>query len=492
MRASAVLLHISSLPGPYGVGTLGRRAFEFVDFLKKAGQKYWQMLPIGPTGYGDSPYQTGSAFAGNPYFIDLELLAQEGLLSREEIGSVFWGEDDGRVDYGALYRGRLPLLAKACERGWERDRTAVAAFEEKNGWLADYALFMALKRHFDMKPWYEWPEEELRLRSSPEKLAHYRALLREDVRVFTYIQFLFFRQWDALRAYAAEQGIGLIGDVPIYVPLDSADVWAGSEYFQLDEQRRPRAVAGVPPDYFTADGQLWGNPLYDWDRMKAEGYGWWIKRMEAAVRLYDKVRIDHFRGLESYWAVPYGEETARGGRWCKGPGEDFIRVLKERFAPGTVIAEDLGVLTPEVLELMKFSGYPGMKVLQFAFDSREPSSYLPHCYNSNCVCYTGTHDNATLRQWMQEAAPEDVAFAREYFRIPEGSSFCEGVIRGGMRSVAELFVAPMQDWLELGGEARMNRPGHLGGGNWCWRMREGCLGDELAGRMARMTWMYGR
>lgn len=492
MRASAILMHITSLPGPYGVGTMGREAYAFVDFLKKSGQKYWQILPLGPTGYGDSPYQTDSAFAGNPYLIDLDSLVQEGLLTREEVEAVFWGEREDQVDFGALYRGRIPLLAKACGRGWERDREAVAAFAADNPWLEDYALFMALKRRFGMKPWHQWEDEDVRLRRSAQRLEYYRRELQEDIRVFTYIQFLFYRQWDALRSYAARQGIGIIGDIPIYVPMDSADVWAESQYFQLDEQRRPRAVAGVPPDYFSADGQLWGNPLYDWERMKEEGYGWWIRRMSAAARLYDIVRIDHFRGLESYWAVPYGETTARNGCWLKGPGEDFIRVLKENFPQVTIIAEDLGFLTQEVVDLVKFSGYPGMKVLQFAFDSREPSNYLPHCYDANCVCYTGTHDNATLRQWLDDAAPEDVAFAREYFDIPEGMNFNQGVIRGGMRSVAELFVAQMQDWLELGAEARMNLPGVLGSGNWCWRMKEGSLSEELAGRIARMTYIYGR
>ena len=493
MRASAILMHISSLPGPHGVGTLGRHAYEFVDFLHRAGQKYWQILPLGPTGYGDSPYQTDSAFAGNPYLIDLEWLIGDGLLTREETESVFWGEDPEKTDYGALYQGRWPLLEKACERGWEKDREAVAAFEQANaGWLPDYALFRAIKRHFGMAAWYDWPDDDLRLRGSEAVLEEYRQKLEKDVRLYIYTQFLFFRQWDSLRAYAREKGIGIIGDVPIYVPLDSADVWAESEYFQLDEQRRPRSVAGVPPDYFSADGQLWGNPLYDWERMRADGYGWWIRRMKAASRLYDIVRIDHFRGLESYWAVPYGETTARNGQWLPGPGREFVTALAENLPQVRIIAEDLGFLTPEVMDLRAFSGWPGMKVLQFAFDSREPSNYLPHCYDANCVCYTGTHDNATLRQWLDDAAPEDVAFAREYFDVSEDMDFNLAVIRGGMRSVAELFVAQMQDWLDLGAEARMNQPGILGGGNWRWRMKPGQLTDELAGTIARMTHIYGR
>ena len=492
MRASGILLHITSLPSPYGVGTLGKEAFAFVDFLKKANQKYWQILPLGPTGYGDSPYQTDSAFAGNPYLIDLDALAEDGLLTKEEINAPFWGSDAGHTDYGALYAGRAPLLKSACDRGWERDREAVASFCRENPWVEDYALFKALKGHFGMKPWIEWEDEDIRLRRSDAVLEKYRNALAEDIRVQIYTQYLFFRQWDALRTYAREQGIGIIGDVPIYVPMDSADVWAESEYFQLDEERRPRAVAGVPPDYFSADGQLWGNPLYDWEKMQADGYRWWIRRMQAASRLYDVVRIDHFRGLESYWAVPYGETTARNGRWCKGPGESFIIALREHLPQVEIIAEDLGFLTQEVIDLREFSGYPGMKILEFAFDSREPSNYLPHCYDENCICYTGTHDNATLRQWLDDAAPEDVAFAREYFSLREEDDFNLGVIRGGMRSVAKLFVAQMQDWLDLGGEARMNTPGILGNGNWCWRMAPNTLRDELAWKIARMTYIYGR
>lgn len=492
MRASGILLHITSLPSPHGVGTLGKEAYAFIDFLKKANQKYWQILPLGPTGYGDSPYQTDSAFAGNPYLIDLDALVADGLLTEKEVNEPFWGNDPSKTDYGALYAGRAPLLEKACARGWERDREAVAAFEAKNPWVRDYALFKALKSQFDMKSWIEWEDETVRLRRDDKVLEHYRQLLAPAIRVHTYTQYLFFRQWDALRTYAREQGIGIIGDVPIYVPMDSADVWAESEYFQLDEERRPSAVAGVPPDYFSADGQLWGNPLYDWDRMQADGYRWWIRRMQAASRLYDVVRIDHFRGLESYWAVPYGETTARNGEWRKGPGESFITALRENLPQVEIIAEDLGFLTQEVIDLREFSGYPGMKILEFAFDSRDPSNYLPHCYDENCICYTGTHDNATLRQWLDDASPEDVAFAREYFALRQDDNFNLGIIRGGMRSVAKLFVAQMQDWLDLGAESRMNTPGILGNDNWCWRMDPDGLRDELAWSIARMTYIYGR
>ena len=482
---------ISSLPSPHGIGTLGAEARKFVDFLADAGQSWWQILPVGPTSYGDSPYQSFSAYAGNPYLIDLDLLCEDGLLTPAEVNAVSWGTDPTRVDYSAIYNGRFPLLHLAMERGWERDADKVKAFSEENdAWLPDYALFMALKRHFGMSAWTEWPDEDIRLRR-PEAVARYREELADDIRLFTYIQYLFFRQWEALRSYAHEKGIGIIGDLPIYVAMDSADVWADPRAFQLDERNVPAEVAGVPPDYFTADGQLWGNPLYDWDAMKADGYTWWIRRIAGASRLYDILRIDHFRGLESYWAVPYGESTAKIGRWVKGPGMDLIGVLTEKFPNIQFIAEDLGYLTPEVRQLLADSGLPGMKILQFAFDSREAANYLPHTYPRHCVCYAGTHDNSTLMGWKDEAAPADIAMAREYLGLHDEEGFNWGVLRGGQSSVADLFIAQMQDYLGLGSEARMNTPGILGG-NWQWRMLPGQITDELTARIARMTSLYGR
>ena len=491
-RSSGILMPISSLPSPHGIGTLGAEARKFVDFLADAGQSWWQILPVGPTSYGDSPYQSFSAYAGNPYLIDLDLLCEDGLLTPAEVNAVSWGTDPARVDYSAIYNGRFPLLHLAMERGWERDADKVKAFSEENdAWLPDYALFMALKRHFGMNAWTEWPDEDIRLRR-PEAVARYREELADDIRLFTYIQYLFFRQWEALRAYAHEKGIGIIGDLPIYVAMDSADVWADPRAFQLDERNVPAEVAGVPPDYFTADGQLWGNPLYDWDAMKADGYTWWIRRIAGASRLYDILRIDHFRGLESYWAVPYGETTAKVGRWVKGPGMDLMNVLTEKFPNIQFIAEDLGYLTPEVRQLLEDSGLPGMKVLQFAFDSREAANYLPHTYPRHCVCYAGTHDNSTLMGWKDEAAPADIAMAREYLGLhDEEEGFNWGVLRGGQSSVADLFIAQMQDYLGLGSEARMNTPGILGG-NWQWRMLPGQITDELTARIARMTSLYGR
>ena len=490
-RSSGILMPISSLPSPHGIGTLGAEARKFVDFLADAGQSWWQILPVGPTSYGDSPYQSFSAYAGNPYLIDLDLLCEDGLLTPAEVNAVSWGTDPARVDYSAIYNGRFPLLHLAMERGWERDADKVKAFSEENdAWLPDYALFMALKRHFGMSAWTEWPDEDIRLRR-PEAVARYREELADDIRMFTNIQYLCLRQWEALRAYAHEKGIGIIGDLPIYVAMDSADVWADPRAFQLDERNVPAEVAGVPPDYFTADGQLWGNPLYDWDAMKADGYTWWIRRIAGASRLYDILRIDHFRGLESYWAVPYGETTAKVGRWVKGPGMDLMNVLTEKFPNIQFIAEDLGYLTPEVRQLLEDSGLPGMKVLQFAFDSREAANYLPHTYPRHCVCYAGTHDNSTLMGWKDEAAPADIAMAREYLGLHDEEGFNWGVLRGGQSSVADLFIAQMQDYLGLGSEARMNTPGILGG-NWQWRMLPGQITDELTARIARMTSLYGR
>ena len=490
-RSSGILMPISSLPSPHGIGTLGVEARKFVDFLAAAGQSWWQILPVSPTSYGDSPYQSFSAYAGNPYFIDLDLLCEDGLLTPEEVNAVNWGADPARVDYSAIYNGRFPLLHLAMERGWERDVDKVKSFSvQSDTWLPDYALFMALKRHFGMKSWTEWPDEDIRLRR-PEAVQHYQKELADDIRLFTYIQYLFFRQWEALRAYAHEKGIGIIGDLPIYVAMDSADVWADPRAFQLDERNVPAEVAGVPPDYFTADGQLWGNPLYDWDAMKADGYSWWVRRIAGASRLYDILRIDHFRGLESYWAVPYGETTAKIGHWVKGPGMDLIGVLTEKFPNIQFIAEDLGYLTPEVRQLLADSGLPGMKILQFAFDSREAANYLPHTYPRNCVCYAGTHDNSTLMGWKNDAAPADIAAAREYLGLNEEEGFHWGILRGGQSSVADLFVAQMQDYLGLGSEARMNTPGILGG-NWQWRMLPGQITEDLTKRIARMTSLYGR
>ena len=490
-RSSGILLPVSSLPSPYGIGTFGEAAYDFADFLKAAGQKYWQILPLGPTSYGDSPYQSFSTYAGNPYFIDLDMLIKDKLLTKDEVKDCKWGDNPRYVDYGKIYESRFAILEKAKARGFARDRAAVKAFEEENSlWLPDYALFMALKRHFGMAAWSEWPDEAARMHDA-KAVEEYRAQLSDDVELFTYIQYLFYKQWSALKKYINGLGIHIIGDLPIYVAMDSADVWAEPEMFRLDEHRVPTEVSGVPPDYFTEDGQLWGNPLYDYDAMERDGFGWWIRRIGGAEKLYDVIRIDHFRGFESFWAVPFGEKTARKGEWLKGPGMKLVGTLTGWFHSLEFIAEDLGYPTPEVAQMLRDSKLPGMKVLEFAFSPHEPSDYLPHLYQENCVCYTGTHDNAPLALWREEADKKELAFAGQYLGLNEQEGFNRGVIRGGMGSVAKLFVAQMQDYLELGRYHRMNTPGTLGG-NWEWRMLPGEADEKLAKRIRELTRMYSR
>ena len=489
MRKSGILMHITSLPGPYGLGTMGKAAYDFVDFLAAAGQSLWQILPLTPTGYGDSPYQSCSAFAGNEYLIDLPTLQQEGLLEPGEPEGFSWGQDPGRADFGLLYQSRRKVLALAYAR-FRPDGDYEAFCRENAHWLGDYALYMTLKDKFQGLPWYRW-EEPLKHRE-PEALWQVRQSLREELDFYKFIQYQFYRQWNALRQYAKEKGIAILGDVPIYVPLDSCEVWCNPELFQLDENLTPTAVAGCPPDAFSDDGQLWGNPLYRWERHKADGYSWWIRRLSAAGRLYDGVRLDHFRGFESYWAVPYGDETAKNGKWEKGPGLDFIKAMEKALPEISFVAEDLGLLTPEVLQLREDSGLPGMKVLQFAFDSREPSEYLPYLHVRNSVCYTGTHDNMTTTQWLREAPEETVAYAREYMCLTEEEGLTWGVIRTAMGSVCDLCVVPMQDYLNLGGEARMNFPGTMSNANWTWRMAPGSCTPALAEKIYNLTALYGR
>jgi len=485
MRQSGILMHITSLPGPYGVGTMGKAAFSFVDFLRSAGQSCWQVLPLNPTGYGNSPYQASSAFAGNPYLIDLDLLVQDGLLQTQEINSFFWGEGH-RVDFGALYENRGKILRIAFSRFTET--VEFHTFCRKNSsWLADFALFMALKEARNGQPWYQW-ETGLKLRD-PDAIWQARQTLKEQIRFHSFVQYLFDRQWSALRSYAHKNGVQIIGDVPIYVPYDSADVWKDPELFQLDADRNPEAVAGCPPDAFSDDGQLWGNPLYRWEE-KEGVYSWWLRRLEAAGKWYDVVRMDHFRGFESYWSVPYGDKTAKNGVWKPGPGLDFFDEVKKKLPKLRFIAEDLGYLTPQVLKMRYDSGYPGMKVLGFAFDSRDPSDYLPHFYPKNCVCYTGTHDNMTTRQWLDTASADAVAYAKAYMNLTEEEGLVWGVIRTAMSSVAELCVIPMQDVLDLGAEARMNFPGTNTDDNWTWRAEAGF--EDLAGRLHDLTALYCR
>ena len=490
-RSSGVLMPMSSLPSRWGIGTMGKSAYEFVDFLKAAGQSYWQLLPLGPTSYGDSPYSSFSSFAGNPYFIDLDLLVKDGLLKTRELKQADWGGDPAFVDYAKIYQSRFPVLRKAFLRGREELAEQVAQFRQENaGWIENYALYMAVKNHFGMVSWTEWPDEEIRLHRE-EAIRSYGETLREDVDFWVFLQFLFFRQWKALRSYAHEQGIRFIGDVPIYVALDSADVWAEPKYFQLDDRGIPEEVSGVPPDAFTEDGQLWGNPLYDWDAMKADGYGWWIRRMEGAQKLFDVIRIDHFRGFESYWAIPFGDTNAKRGHWKPGPGMDLVGVLKNWFWDLSFIAEDLGYTTPEVEKLLADSGMPGMKILEFGFDVNSDAPYMPHNCARHSVCYIGTHDNEVVKGWIKALDKPTLRLARDYMGITEEEGWCWGMIRTGMATGSQLFVAQMQDLLELGPETRINTPGTLGG-NWQWRMLPGTADKKLARRLRKLTALYRR
>ena len=489
MRESGILMHITSLPGNHGVGTMGKEAFQFVDFLKASGQRLWQILPLTPTGYGDSPYQSCSTFAGNHYLINLELLMEEGMLKQEDLDNIVWSNSENKVDFGLQYNNRLKVLRLAYNRF-----AGSEAFDhfcaENAHWLADFTLFMALKDRFGGMPWYQW-EDQLKFRN-PDALWKIRQELAEEIRFYSFVQYLFHRQWTALRDYAHKNDIRIIGDVPIYVPLDSVEVWSSPELFQLDETLTPTDVAGCPPDAFTEDGQLWGNPLYRWDVMSKNGFQWWIQRLDEASKRYDVVRFDHFRGFESYWAVPYGSPTARTGKWVKGPDMPFIQAVQTALPKLQLIAEDLGFLTPAVLKMRDESGLPGMKVLEFAFDSREPSEYLPHTYPTNSVCYTGTHDNMTMRQWFETASPEAVEYATEYLALTEQEGLVWGTIRAAMASVSDVCVVQMQDYLNLGGEARMNFPGTMTDCNWTWRVSNGLFTPELAKRIKHLTTLYGR
>lgn len=491
MRKSGILMPVSSLPSPYGIGTLGAEARKFADFLAAGGQSCWQMLPVGPTGYGDSPYQSFSSFAGNPYFIDLDKLAEEGLLEPAEFQNLNWGSDPERVDYGLLYATRFSVLRKACSRLLAQERSDFAAFcREESGWLEDYALFMALKEKHGGVSWFQWPED-LRLRR-PGALDRARTDLADETAFWKALQYAFFSQWRALKRYVNALGISIIGDLPIYVSGDSADVWANPEQFQLDEKGLPIEVAGCPPDGFSLDGQLWGNPLFHWDQMREDGYAWWLNRISFQFRLYDTLRIDHFRGFDSYYAIPYGASTACGGRWRPGPGIDFFKAVNKALGKKDIIAEDLGFLTPSVCKLLKDAGYPGMKVLQFAFDSRDTgSNYLPHCYPAHCVAYTGTHDNDTVQGWMASAPRKDVSFAKAYLRLSKREGYHWGMLRSIWASPADLAVAQFQDLLGLGKEARMNTPSTLGN-NWQWRTLPGTFGEKLSRRLYREMKVYQR
>ena len=490
MRSSGVLMHLSSLPSPYGIGTMGKQAKQFVDFLEKAGQTYWQMLPICPTSYGDSPYQSPSGFAGNPYFIDLDILCTKKLLKKSECKSYQWNEKDDTVDYALLYKNRYDLLRKAKVRFFENVPQEYGQFCEKEAdWLDDFALFMALKEAHNGAQWSEW-ERPLKFREA-EAIAKAKDTYADEIDFWKLLQYLFFEQWCELKNYANERGIRIIGDVPIYVAGDSVDVWTNPSQFYLDENLEPIDVAGCPPDAFSADGQLWGNPLFRWDVMREDGYSWWTMRLRKMSTLYDVIRIDHFRGFDSYYAIPGKDTTARNGVWRNGPGMELFRAVEEKLGKPDIIVEDLGFLTPSVLQLVADSGYPGMKVVQFAFDSRDDSDYMPHNYDKHCVVYTGTHDNDTILGWMKQAPKNSVKKAKEYLRMTKEEGYNWGMMCGAWMSSANLAVVTMQDLIGLGSSARMNVPSTLGG-NWTWRALPGQINAPLANKLHHKTELYGR
>ena len=490
MRTSGILLPVSSIPSRYGIGTFSKEAYEFVDFLEKAGQTYWQILPLGPTGYGDSPYQSFSTFAGNPYYIDLEQLIEDGFLTEEDCAECDFGSNEAYVDYEKIYFSRFQILHKAFTNSNIEENDEFHEFVKKNeAWLPDYALYMAIKDSLGGISWAQWPEDVKMRKASA--LAKYQKELKEQTLFYEFQQYLFQKQWMKLKKYANAKGICIIGDIPIYVAFDSADTWANPTLFQLDETCTPVAVAGCPPDAFSATGQLWGNPLYRWDYHKETGYEWWMRRIAHCYELYDVVRIDHFRGFDEYYAIPYGDPTAEFGKWEKGPGYDLFRVMKEKLGKKAVIAEDLGFLTPSVIKLVKKTGYPGMKILQFAFDSREESDYLPHNYTPNSVVYTGTHDNDTTLGWLSSMNRRDRGFAKRYLGIRSNKDIQWEFIRAALSSVSDTAIIPMQDYRGLGSEARINTPSTLGD-NWKWRMVKGQLDDELAEKIRKMCKMYGR
>ena len=492
MRASGILMPVASLPSKYGIGCFSKEAYEFIDGLVKAHQSYWQILPLGPTSFGDSPYQSFSTFAGNPYFIDLEGLIEEGLLTKEECDECDFGDDERYIDYGKIYESRFGLLWNAFEK-FDLDNEDYRKFVEENKeWLEEYSLYMAIKDSFEGIMWTEW-EDDIKLRE-PEAIKLYKKELKDDIDFYSFIQYEFYKQWFELKEYANKAGIKIIGDIPIYVAFDSADCWANTDLFQFDKEKNvPIAVAGCPPDAFAETGQLWGNPLYDWEYHKNTGYEWWKKRVAQSFKLYDVVRIDHFRGFDEYYSIPYGDKTAQNGHWEKGPGIDLFNSLKEVFGQMNIIAEDLGYLTDTVIQLVKDTGFPGMKVMQFAFDSREESNYLPHTYNKNCVVYTGTHDNDTVRGWYDSISSNDKKYMKVY--LNKGNDLKKTVhwdmIKATLGTVADLAIIPIQDYLGLGSEARINIPSTLGI-NWKWRLSKDDLSDELLDKIGMLTDVYER
>lgn len=488
MRKSGILMHISSLPSPYGIGTMGKEAYNVIDFLADAGQKLWQVLPIGHTSYGDSPYQSYSSYAGNPYFIDLDMLLDEGLLEKADVKIIPRETDGQKVDYGMLYQTRYNLLNKAAEKLGENLPNDYYTFLDENRyWIEDYASFMAIKEKMNQQGRSSWTLE-LRVKGKSAPLV----ADEKTVRIYKIIQYMFYKQWFKLKEYANKKGIQIIGDLPIYCACDSSDVWADDEVFMLDENYLPLLVAGCPPDGFSPDGQRWGNPLYDWEKLEERGFDWWVERLKHSLKVFDIVRIDHFRGFDSFFAIDSKEETAVNGKWLEGPKMKLFDAFERELGKDLpIIAEDLGFLTESVKKLLKDTGYPGMKVLQFAFDERETGDYLPHNYTKNSVCYVGTHDNDTAKGWYENVNAADREKARKYFNLNENEGVAYGLIRGALSSISDVAIICMQDYLELDSSARMNTPS-TNSGNWQWRIKKEALTKELCEKIKKMTLLYGR
>ncbi len=492
MRKNGVLLSVTSLPSPYGIGTLGKAAYDFIDFLKRTDQSVWQILPLGPTGYGDSPYQSYSTFAGNPYMIDLDLLAEEGLLLPEEFRDLKWFDQEDQVDYGRQYEQRFPILEKAAERFLKNPPKDFEQFQKDNyDWLEDYALFMALKDAQGGKPWKEWDPEYRRY--DLKKIPAWKKENKARMDYYKVLQYLFFKQWNDIRKYAAKNGIEILGDLPIYVAPDSVDAWSNPQLFRLDENGMPSVVAGCPPDGFSADGQLWGNPIYDWDNHRRSNYAWWINRIDRLTQMMDILRIDHFRGFDSYYEIPADATTAKNGVWKTGPGIELFKTMEKQIGKKNIVAEDLGYLTDSVKQLLAETGYPGMMVLEFAFDSRDGSGseYLPYNYPKNSVAYAGTHDNDTIRGWFDTISPEDKEYACQFMDAWNPEEYNWEMMRTVVASPSDLAVLQMQDLLNLDSSARMNTPGKLGG-NWIWRLKPDYDNQEMESGLKYITDLYGR
>ena len=492
-RQSGVLMHISSLPGKYGIGSFGQSAYDFVDFLVRTKQRYWQILPLGTTSYGDSPYQSFSAFAGNTYFIDFDILIEEGLLDEADVKGADFGDDPKKVDYAKIFDARRPIMEKAVARFLKADDLSdYESFVEQNAaWLEIFAEYMAIKEHFDNLAWTEWPDEAIRRRDAAS-LASYREKLADKLTYHRVTQYLFFKQWLRLKAYANEHHIEIVGDMPIYVAADSADVWAQPHFFKTDAVGKPTCVAGCPPDEFSETGQLWGNPIYDWEAMDKDGYAWWIERLRESFKIYDIVRIDHFRGFESYWEVPAGSETSASGKWVKGPDYKLFAAVKEALGDLNIIAEDLGFMTDEVIELRERTGFPGMKILQFAFNPDDESIDSPHLAPNNSVMYTGTHDNNTVLGWYKDEIDDATRqYMAQYTNRKEYETVPHAMLRTIFASVSFMAIATMQDLLELDSAARMNYPSTIGG-NWTWRMTAEELNPIVEGELYSLTKTYRR